>query len=274
MAINPPDRRAPNVTAREYGPDMPSDRAAHPQTRTPSGHDGAALARARGDRWLPDPPLTAVDEAGAFIDRVGFAVLFPAERITAPSVWEAVAGPDAAPFAEGMGRFEERVWGWKDELPRTGTAWYGKFVYKRASLLSPAMLTALYPGDGEPTDHADLDLPDPAHRIAEALLTGPLPTAALREIVGDRARYDRAMTALQRHLLVTSAGVQEHRTGWPATVVDLTCRLFDVGGGTDHDYATARFAETMIEATPAELSRAFGWPLATARRQLAALTPS
>nr|BFE75755.1 hypothetical protein GCM10020092_090560 [Actinoplanes digitatis] len=234
-------------------------------------HDQNALARARGDRWLPDPPLTAAAEAGAFMDRVGFAVLFPTDKVTAPSLWEAVASPDVTPFADGMGPLEERVWRWKDELPTTGAAWYGKFIHKRASLLSPAMLTALYPGDGEPTDHAELDLPDQAHHIAEALLTGPLSTAALRELVGDRGRYDRAMSALQRHLLVTSAGVEEHRAGWPATVMDLTCRLFDVGGGTDHAYATARFAETMIEATPADLSRAFGWPIATARERLNAL---
>ena len=128
----------------------------------------------------------------------------------------------------------------------------------------------MYPGAGEPTDHAALDLPDGAHDIAEALLTGPLPTAALREVVGDRGRYDRAMSALQRHLLVTSAGVHAYRTGWPATLVDLTCRLFDVGGGPDHDHATARFVDTMVEAVPADLARAFGWPIGTARQRLAA----
>lgn len=230
-----------------------------------------SLAWARGERWLPDPVLTTVEEAGAFVDRVGFAVLFPAERVTVPSLWEAVAGPDDVPFAAGMGEAEGRVWAWKDELPRLGMAWYGKFVHKRASLLSPALLRALYPGDGEPTDHAALDLPEHAHRIADALLTGPLPTAALRDIVGDRGRYDRAMASLQRHLLVTAAGVHTRGAGWPATVIDLTCRLFEVGGGPNHGYATARFADTMIETTPTELARAFGWPIATARQQLAAL---
>lgn len=233
--------------------------------------DGAGLARARGDRWLPDPPVTTLDEAGAYLDGVGFAVLFPAERIESPSLWEAVAGPDAVPFAEGMGPIEAQVWAWKDELPKAGLAWYGKFVHKRASLLSPRLLTALYAGDGEPTDHEAFELPDAAHRIAEALLTGPLPTATLREIVGDRSRYTTAITALQRHLLVTSAGVRESRAGWPATVVDLTCRIFDVGGGVDHAYATGRFLDTMIEATPVQLSRTYGWPAAAARAQLDAL---
>jgi hypothetical protein len=232
---------------------------------------GRALARARGDRWLPTPLISSVDEAAAYVERVGFAVLFPAERLPVPSLWEAVAGPDAVPFAAGMGPAESQVWTWKDELPKAELAWYGKFVYKRASLLSPRLLAALYGGDGEPTDHEAFDLPDEAHRVAEALMTGPLSTAALREIVGDRGRYDRAMTALQRHLLVTSAGVREHRVGWPATVVELTCRLFEVGGGPDHAYAVRRFLDTMIEATPEQLARAYCWSVGTARARLAGL---
>jgi hypothetical protein len=235
---------------------------------------GGALGRARGDRWLPVPLVTAIDEAAAYVDGVGFAVLFPAERIESPSLWEAVAGPDAVPFAAGMGPAESQVWAWKDELPKAGLAWYGKFVYKRASLLSPRLLTALYAGAGEPTDYLAFDLPDAAHRIADALMTGPLPTAALREIVGDRGRYSTAIAALQRHLLVTSAGVRESRTGWPAAVVDLTCRLFEVGGGLDYAYATGRFLDTMIEATPGQLSRTYGWPAATARTHLDALQRS
>jgi len=180
-----------------------------------------------------------------------------------------VAGPDAEPFAEGMGEPESLVWDWKDELPRAGLVWYGRFLYKRGSFLSPRLLAALYAGDGEPTDHeAYDDLPADAHRVAEALITGPLTTAALRELVGDRGRYDRAMASLQRHLLVTSAGVRQHRSGWPAGVVTLTCRAFDVGGGLDHRYAAGRFLDTMIEATPAQLARAYGWPAATARDHL------
>jgi hypothetical protein len=130
---------------------------------------------------------------------------------------------------------------------------------------------ALYPGAGEPTDHEAFALPEEAHSIAEALLPGPLPSAALREIISDRRRYDRAIAALQRHLLVTSAGVHEYGTGWPATVIDLTCRLFDVGRQLDYSYAAGCFLDTMVDATPGELARAYGWPAATARTQLDAL---
>jgi hypothetical protein len=238
--------------------------------RLPPGRD-EALGRARGDRWLPDQPVTSLDEAARFIDDVGFALLFPADRIQAPSLWEAVAGPDAVPFAEGMGPAEADVWTWKDELPKAGLAWYGKFLHKRASLVSPRLLSALYPGDGEPADHEAFELPAEAHQLAEALMTGPLTSAALRELIGDRGRYDRAMAALQRNLLVTSCGVHRQRAGWPAAVFELTCRLFDVGGGQDRWYAAERFLDTMVEATPGELARAYGWPAVTARAQFDAL---
>jgi hypothetical protein len=233
-----------------------------------AGGSGVALGRVRGDRWLPARPVASIDAAAGYVADVGFALLFPAARAEAPSLWEAVAGPDAVPFAHGMGSAESQVWTWKDELPKAGLAWYGRFVHNRASLLSPRLLAALYTGAGEPTDHEALALPGDAHRIAEALLTGALPSAALRQIIGDRGRYDRAVVALQRHLLVTSAGVREQRAGWPATVIELTCRLFEVGAGPDHRYAARRFLDTMVETTPGELARAFGWAAAAARTEL------
>lgn len=248
----------------EYGGGMERDRRG-----AASGcESGVALGRVRGDRWLPERPVSSINAAAGYVDDVGFALLFPATRADAPSLWEAVAGQDAIPFADGMGPAETKLWTWKDELPLAGLAWYGRFVYNRASLLSPRLLAALYAGAGEPTDHEAFALPEEAHRIAEALMIDPLPSAALREIIGDRGRYDRAMVALQRHLLVTSAGVRAHRTGWPATVIELTCRLFDVGGRLDYPYAAERFLDTMVEATPGELTRAYGWSAATACTEL------
>ncbi len=79
-----------------------------------------------------------------------------------------------------MGPAEQKVWGWKDELPRTGQAWYGRFVGSRGSFLSPAMLASLYPGAGDVADHASLSLSQPAHDIAAALAAGALPSHVLR----------------------------------------------------------------------------------------------
>jgi len=144
------------------------------------GADGSELTGARGERWSPVRLLRSIEEAAAFVDDVGFALLFPADRPIAPSLWEAVAGPDATPFAAGMGSAESLVWDWKDQLPEAGFAWSGRFLHGRASLLSPRLLAALYSGHGEPDDDRAFPPPPEAHEIAEALRAGPLPSSALR----------------------------------------------------------------------------------------------
>src|SRR5262245_55855898 len=52
---------------------------------------GLALARDRGARWLPARRVHSLEEAAGFVETVGIALLFPADRVTAPSLWEAVA---------------------------------------------------------------------------------------------------------------------------------------------------------------------------------------
>jgi hypothetical protein len=126
------------------------------------GADGAELAGARGQRWSPVKLLRSIDEAGAFVEDVGFALLFPADRPTAPSLWEVVAGPDAMPFAGGIGTAESLMWTWKDLLPEAWFAWSGRFLHGRVSLLSPRLLAALYPGHGEPADDRAFAVPPEA----------------------------------------------------------------------------------------------------------------
>jgi hypothetical protein len=215
--------------------------------------------------------VRSIRRAGAFVEDVGFALLFPSERVLAPSLWEAVAGADAEPFATGMDVDEQRVWSWKDDLPRRGLAWHGNFVAGRGSLLSPPLLRWLYPGSGGMDDHMNLDLSPTAHEIATALTEGPQPSARLRALIGDRGRYQRAAVELQHQLLVTTAGVHEQASGWPSALLDLTCRRFDVGGGQDHVAAAELFIGVVLEASAGDLARTFRWPVLKARGHLDAL---
>ena len=234
-----------------------------------------SLGRARERRWwLRGRRVRSISRASAFIEDVGFALLFPSERVLVPSLWEAAAGEDAEPFATGMDADEQRVWAWKDELPRRGRAWYGNFIAGRGSFLSPSLLRWLYPGYGGTEDHADLELSATAHQVAEALDDGPMTSAQLRALVGDRSRYQRAAVELQRQLLVTNAGVQEQASGWPSTVLDLTCRRFDVGGGQDHVAATELFLGVVLAASARDLARTFRWPVGEARDRLDAFVSS
>ena len=243
---------------------------------TSPGRNGEVeLGRARERRWwVRGRRVRSIARAGAFVEDVGFALLFPSERVLVPSLWEAVAGSDAEPFAAGMNVDEQRVWSWKDELPLRGLAWYGNFVAGRGSFLSPSLLRWLYPASGGTDDHRDMDLSATAHEIATALSDGPQPSATLRALIGDRSRYQRAAVELQRHLLVTTAGVRERASGWPSTVLDLTCRRFEVGGGQDHRAAAELFIGVVLDASARDLARAFRWPVGEARGHLDALTAS
>ena len=244
-------------------------------TTTSEPDSEVELGRARERRWwLSGRRVRSIARAGAFVEDVGFALLFPSERVLVPSLWEAVAGEDAEPFATGMDVDEQRVWSWKDEFPRRRLAWYGNFVAGRGSFLSPSLLRWLYPAGGGTDDHSDLDLSLTAHEIATALAEGPLPSARLRALVGDRNRYQRAALELQRKLLVTTAGVQEQTSGWPSTVLDLTCRRFDVGGGQDHLAAAELFVGVVLDASVRDLAVAFRWPVAEARGHLDELAAS
>ena len=218
--------------------------------------------------------VRSIARAGAFVEDVGFALLFPSERVLVPSLWEAVAGADSEPFATGMDVDEQLVWSWKDELPLRGLAWYGNFLAGRGSFLSPTLLRWLYPAGGGTDDHQDLDLSATAHEIATVLSEGPQPSATLRAVIGDRSRYQRAAAELQRHLLVTTAGIQQQASGWPSTVLDLTCRRFAVGGGQDHRAAAELFIAVVLDASARDLARAFRWPVGQARGHLDALTDS
>jgi hypothetical protein len=224
--------------------------------------------------WVRGRRVGSVDRAGKFVEDVGFALLFPAPKPIGPSLWEAVAGEDDEPFGGGMGDNEQKVWSWKDELPRRGLAWYGAFLGGRGSFLSPTLLATLYPGDGELDDHEQLDLSPAAHELAAALAVEPLSSATLRALLGDKNKYQRAIGELQKNLLVTTAGVEEQSNGWPAALLTLTCEQFDVGGGTDHREAARQYLDTMLDAAPVDLARAFRWPTPKARDLLNDLVDS
>lgn len=245
-----------------------------------------ALAAARRSRWWQTGrPVRSLKRAAAFVDDVGFAVLFPKRASELPSLWAAVSDRADASIADEWGPEMERMWGWKDELPRAGLTWYGRFVRGRPSFLSPALLIDLYARAGEPGDFAEEDLSPTARRVAEfLLLNGPSPTALLREVTDaqgtkGQARFSRAMGELGRALVVTHFGTDERATGWPSAVLELTARAFPVGarpgparGSPVHEdarlRAAGRFLDTMVRVRPYELGNAFGWGADAAREAL------
>ena len=146
-----------------------------------------------------------------------------------PSLWEAVTGKPVVDrdFAPDVAL----VWGWKDELPSRKLVCAGKHLGGRASLVSLEVLPVLYAltgRSGQPADFRDEELSPVERDVAEALLeSGPVSSAELPSLAGhERKRISAAAARLQRRLVLTSAGRQEHDQGWPSVVFDILSRRY------------------------------------------------
>ena len=234
------------------------------------------LEAARARRWWrTGRRVGSLARAAAFVEDVGFALLFPKPGVELPSLWDAASDRPIRSLGEEWGPDAERVWGWKDELPRRGLAWYGRFLRGRPSFLAPDLLADLYPRSGRPEDFDEEPLSPEARRIARILLrSGPQPTSALREALdalGRRGgeRFEAALTELGRRLVVTHFGVEDEGAGWPSAVLELTARAFPIPRRRDPERArlraALRFLDTMVLARPADLAHAFGWTARDAR---------
>jgi hypothetical protein len=233
------------------------------------------LDAARAKRWWRTArPVASIERASAFIDDVGFALLFPKAGVTLPSLWEAASDRPIHDLPGDWGPDIERVWWWKDEIPRRRLAWYGRFLRGRPSFLSRALLADLYPRAGRPDDFRDAGLERDARRVAETLLkNGPMPTSLVREAVGLEGknggpRFSAALSELGRALVATHFGAEDEGSGWPSAVLELTARAFRIRRPGDRVRAARRFLGTTLVARPADLARAFGWTAAEARAAL------
>ena len=88
--------------------------------------------------------VRTLEEAAAFVDEVGLALLLPKTDVVLPSLWEQVNGSPERSWAVRRpdGTFERWseemsfLWGAKDELPAAGLVCVGKHL-ARVSRASP-----------------------------------------------------------------------------------------------------------------------------------------
>jgi hypothetical protein len=211
--------------------------------------------------------VATVEEAAAWVDRVGIALLFPKDDVVLPSLWQAAGGADVYSERGPDGTFigwvppMDFVWRAKDELPARGLACAGKHVRGRASLVSLRLLPALVAlARRDDLDRLEADIVELLHA------DGPLSTRELPDLLPghERKRVRAALDRLQKRLIVTNAGL-ESTEGWAATVVDLVDRRYEETlreQPTDNE-ARATIArcilETTGELTAEDLRGATGW---------------
>jgi hypothetical protein len=77
--------------------------------------------------------IRTISQAAAYIDRVGFCLLFPVKDVPLPSLWAALKGrrPRNFRLVAAWDEDAERLWEWKDEFPRRRRAYYGKYFRGR-----------------------------------------------------------------------------------------------------------------------------------------------
>jgi hypothetical protein len=182
--------------------------------------------------------ISTIDEAAAWLDEVGIALLYPKPDYVLPSLWEAVAGrtelewairDDEAKFVSFTPEMQ-KVWSWKDELPRKRLACVGLHVVRTTGLVAPRFVAAAYAlteRRGTPDDFREEELEPLERELAEATLELGRPTTRkeLRRLVNrEKREVDKAVNVLQHKLVLTNAGRDDEDSGWAATLHDLFAR--------------------------------------------------
>lgn len=221
--------------------------------------------------------VRTIQDAARLINTVGFCLLFAstnASRIELPSLFEAVKGRRDA-HIEDWDHDSDLVWGWKNDLPATRRAYYGKALTGKPIFISLAMLPhviALGAPENIPQAYARGRISQEAKRAHDTLAAmGPTPTMALRTATGlDNTRYHRALDELQRALVILPVGATLEQGAWASQIFDLVARWFprqwERARTIDADAARRALAQkyvaTVIACTAPMISRAFGLPRA------------
>jgi hypothetical protein len=223
--------------------------------------------------------VATLADARNYIDVLGFCVLFPVHNVALPSLYWAVTrrGPDDDFVFD---KYFEKIWRWKDELPRRRVAVYTKYFRTRGTFISleylPCFLamrdTVVAPGDHR-RFYADGRIRDDARVIWEALAEhGPLATLELRhlchmETKAGNVRFKRAMLELQGLLVAGHSGKEQETGAWESNRFELICRAFPqqtaAARTIESAVARAKLAAKYLEWQPAapqvQLARLFGW---------------
>lgn len=223
--------------------------------------------------------VATLADARKYIDAVGFCVLFAVNNVALPSLYWAVTrrGPDEDFVFD---EYFQKIWRWKDDLPRRGHALYAKYFRTRGTLISLEYLpyflamreSAFAPGD-HARFYADGRIRDDARVIWEALAEhGPLATLELRhlcrmETKAGNVRFKRAMLDLQGLLVVGHFGREQETGAWESNRFELVCRSFPeqaaAAANIAPTVARAKLADKYLEwqpaAPPIQLARLFGW---------------
>ena len=212
--------------------------------------------------------VRSLEEAAAWIDGVGLALVFPKADLVLPSLWEQVNGSPEQNWAVrdpdgGFVRWSEPMaflWGAKDDLPAAGLACVGKHLARVTACIAPRLLPVLVASRAEPSlDGFEAEV---AGAISDG---GPATGPELRAVLGAAKKdVDRAVASLHRRLVLTTSHLVEQDGPWGAIAHDLLARKWRLPEALpDLPEARAELARLVLaqagELSAADLAAPFGW---------------
>ena len=163
----------------------------------------------RDRMWCRDPEYRIEDVYAAerFIDEVGFCSALTDSRRPGPSLYIAVCGRRDAHSPRNVQKDPESrlTWNLKDEVMRRGRCFYGKVLRGQATFISQRLLPSINTLFGCSRSEEGKVLSKDAQAILKVLRNEwEMGTKDLRMESGvlERARFDKALTQLQRTLKV------------------------------------------------------------------------
>ena len=168
----------------------------------------------RDRMWRRDPENRVEDVYGAerFIEEVGFCEALTDSRRPGPSLYVAVCGRRDAHMPRNVQKDPESRLAWtiKDDVMRRGKCFYGKLLRGRSTFIATRLLPFFNALWGVPQRMEKQTLSPDAQLILKIMRREwEMATRDLREASGipDRARFDKAMTQLQKALKIIPSDV-------------------------------------------------------------------
>jgi hypothetical protein len=163
----------------------------------------------RDRMWRRDPENRVEDVFAAerFVEDVGFCEALTDSRRPGPSLYVAVCGRRDAHMPRNVQMYSESRLAWtiKDDVMRRGKCFYGQVVRSRARFIAPRLIPFFNALWGMPRKLEKKMLSAEAQAILKIMRREwEMASRDLREESGirERARFDKAMTELQRSLKI------------------------------------------------------------------------
>lgn len=164
-------------------------------------------------------------DAVDFIHSVGFCMAFKTELSELPSIWNALKGERKPDIPTSIDSDQDVIftWGLKDRLPQNRKAFFGKFIKKQPTFISPEYVPYFFilnanvgNTDSSWENFVHKHISEAEKRVLDSIMEDhPISTINLRKKMESTGKYirpvfDKSLQELERKMYIVEIGRQEH----------------------------------------------------------------